>query len=99
MFASSYPMLDIFFTMLWFMLFFFWIILVFHIIADIFRSHDLGGGMKALWVLFILILPLLGTLIYLIARGGSMQERQIQAAAAQQKQFDDYIRNVANTKE
>jgi len=99
MFGSSYPMLDIFFTMLWFMLFFFWIILVFHIIGDIFRSHDMGGGMKALWVFFILILPLLGTLIYLIARGGSMQQRQVQAVAAQQKEFEDYVRNVANTKE
>ena len=99
MIGSSYPLLDIFFTMLYFMLFVYWIILVFHIFADIFRSHDMNGGVKALWVILILILPLLGALIYLIARGGSMAQRSAQAAQAQQKAFDDYIRSVANSKE
>jgi len=99
MIASGYPMFGVFVSTLYFMILIFWIILVFHVFQDIFRSHDLGGAAKALWVLFILVLPLLGCLIYLIARGGSMHERQVQIVKAQQKAFEDYIRQVANTKE
>ena len=92
-------MFGVFVSTVYFMILIFWIILVFHVFQDIFRSHDLSGGSKALWVLFILILPLIGCLIYLVARGGSMHERQVQIAKAQQKSFEDYIRHVANTKE
>ncbi len=99
MIATGYPMFDVFVSILYFMVLVFWIILVFHVFQDIFRSHDLGGGAKAMWVLLILVLPLMGCLIYLLARGGSMHERQIQAVKAQQKAFEDYIRQVANTKE
>ncbi len=99
MLASGYPLLDVFISTLYLVLFIFWIILVFHVVVDIFRSHDLSGPAKALWVIFILVLPLLGTLIYVVVRGGSMHERQVQANAAQQKAFEDYIRKVANTKE
>jgi hypothetical protein len=77
----------------------FWIILVFHVVLDIFRSHDLSGPAKALWLIFILVLPLLGTLLYVVIRGGSMHLRQVQVVQAQQKAFEDYIRQVANTKE
>jgi hypothetical protein len=99
MFGSSYPLFDIFVSTLYFALLIFWIILVFHIVIDIFRSHDLSGTMKALWVLFIFVLPLIGCLVYLITRGGSMHERQLHQLQVQQKAFEDYIRKVANTKE
>jgi hypothetical protein len=66
---------------------------------DIFRSHDLSGPGKALWIVFMLVFPLLGCLIYVLVRGGSMHERGVQAAQLDQKTFEDYIRKVANTKE
>jgi len=99
MFATDYPLLGVFFSTLIFTGFIFWLLLVFHIFQDIFRSHDLGGTAKAFWVLLILVLPLMGCLVYLIARGGSMHERQVHEIQAQQKAFEDYIRRVANTKE
>ena len=99
MLASNYPLMDVFISTLYFVGFIFWIMLAFHVFADLFRSHDLSGGAKALWVIFILILPLLGCLLYVIIRGGSMHERQVQVDQAQQKAFEDYIRHVANTKE
>jgi hypothetical protein len=98
-FASNYPVGDVFLSTLYFVLLIFWIILVFHVVLDIFRSHDLSGPAKALWLLFIFVLPLLGTLLYVLIRGGSMHERQVQTVQAQQKAFEDYIRQVANTKE
>ncbi|HEV3188688.1 MAG TPA: PLD nuclease N-terminal domain-containing protein [Acidimicrobiales bacterium] len=99
MLASNYPLLDVFVSTLYFALFIFWMILVFHIVLDIFSSHDLGGPAKALWVLFILVLPVLGCLVYLLARGGAMHLRRVQAVQSQQKAFEDYIRAVASTKE
>jgi ABC-type multidrug transport system fused ATPase/permease subunit len=95
MFAYTYPLLSIFWTMLEFFLFFLWIWLLIVIFSDIFRSHDMGGVAKALWVLFVIILPFLGVLIYLIARGGSMHERAEQQAARQQKAFDSYVKETA----
>jgi hypothetical protein len=95
MFASSYPLLNVFWTMLWFFLFVIWIWILISIFIDIFRSHDIGGFAKALWILFIIFLPLLGVLVYLIARGGKMQERAVQQAAQSQAQFDDYVRQTA----
>jgi hypothetical protein len=97
--ASGYPMLDIFVSTLYFILFVFWIILLFHITYDIVRSKDLKGWQKALWVLFILVLPLLGALIYLIARGDTMMQHEQKDADDRQKAFEDYIRRVANTKD
>src|SRR5271163_2160123 len=84
MLASSYPVLDAFLTMLYFFLFIIWIWLLIMVFMDIFRSPDMGGGAKALWVIFIIVLPFLGVFVYLIARGGSMHERQLAAAQAQQ---------------
>ena len=72
---SSYPLLNIFWTMLIFFLWIIWIWILILVIIDIFRSPDLSGGAKALWFLFVLFIPLIGVLVYLIARGGSMQER------------------------
>ena len=97
MLASSYPILDIFLTTLYFFLFIIWIWLLFMVFIDIFRSHDMGGWAKALWVIFIIILPFLGVFVYLIARGGSMHERAADAAAQQQKAFDSYVRQAAGT--
>ena len=97
MLASSYPILDIFLTTLYFFLFIIWIWLLFMVFIDIFRSHDMGGWAKALWVIFIIVMPYLGVLVYLIARGGKMHERAAQQAAQQQKAFDQYVRQTAGT--
>ncbi len=97
MLAETYPLLDIFWTILEVFVFVLWIWLLVFIFIDIFRSHDLGGFAKALWVLFLIILPFLGVLVYLIARGGSMHERAEKQAQAQQKAFDNYVKQTAGT--
>jgi hypothetical protein len=97
MLAYTYPLLDILWTMLEFFLFFLWIWLLIVVFSDIFRSHDMGGLAKALWVLFVIIIPYLGVLIYLIARGGSMHERAEEQAARQQKAFDAYVKQAAGS--
>ncbi len=90
-------LLDVFWTMLWFFMFFIWIWLLIMLFGDIFRSDDLSGWGKALWVLFIIILPFLGVLVYLIARGKSMQERAMAQAAEQEKATRAYIQEVSST--
>jgi hypothetical protein len=97
MLASTYPVLDAFLTMLYFFLFFIWIWLLIMVFFDIFRSHDMGGMAKALWLIFIIILPYLGVFVYIIARGGSMHERRAQDVQQQQKAFDSYVRQAAGT--
>jgi ABC-type multidrug transport system fused ATPase/permease subunit len=97
MLASSYPILDIFLTTLYFFLFVIWIWLLITVFVDVFRSHDMGGMAKALWVIFIIVLPFLGVFVYLIARGGKMHERAAQQAAQQQKAFDQYVKQAAGT--
>ncbi len=97
MIASSYPVLDAFLTMLYFFLFIIWIWLLITVFMDVFRSHDMGGGAKALWCIFVIILPFLGVFVYLIARGGKMHERAAAEAAQQQKAFDSYVRQAAGT--
>jgi hypothetical protein len=95
MLAYDYPLLGIFWTMLWFFLFFIWIWILITVFADIFRSHDLGGWAKALWVIFVVVVPFLGVLVYLIARGKSMQERAAQRAAQQEQDFRGYVQEAA----
>jgi len=95
MFASSYPLLDLFWTMFEIFIFIIWIWLLIVVFSDIFRSHDMSGGIKALWCIFVVILPFLGVFVYLIARGGKMHERAAAEAAQQQKQFDTYIKQTA----
>jgi hypothetical protein len=80
-----------------FFLFFAWFMCLFWIFGDIFRSKDLGGGAKTLWVLFVIIVPWLGILIYLIARGHGMQERQLEQAKDMQKAQAEYIQSVASS--
>ncbi|HEU0214974.1 MAG TPA: SHOCT domain-containing protein [Jiangellaceae bacterium] len=91
------PLLDLFWTMLWFFLFIAWIWLLISIITDIFRSDDLSGWAKALWTLFVIIVPWLGALIYLIARGDSMQQRAMRDATERQQATRQYIQEVAST--
>jgi ABC-type multidrug transport system fused ATPase/permease subunit len=87
----DYPLLNLFLTMLYFFLWIAWLFLLFRIILDIFRSHDLGGWGKALWTILILFVPFLGVLIYVIARGSSMQERDMQQARESRQAMDKYI--------
>jgi ABC-type multidrug transport system fused ATPase/permease subunit len=89
------PLLDLFWAMLWFFLWIAWIWLLIVILMDVFRSDDMGGWGKALWTLFIIFVPFLGVLIYLIARGKGMSERSVQEAVAREKQTQEYIRSVS----
>jgi hypothetical protein len=91
------PILDFFWAMLMFFLFFAWIWVLITVFIDIFRSHDLNGWEKALWVVFVLVLPLLGVLVYLIARGGKMQERQMKDAANSQAAWTSAVQDAAAT--
>jgi hypothetical protein len=95
MLAYSYPLLGAFLTILWLSLFFIWIWLFIIVLVDVFRSHDMGGFAKALWVLFIIFFPFLGVLVYLIARGGKMHERAVERADQQQQAFRGYVQSAA----
>ena len=95
MLADSYPLGGVFLSMLYFFLFFIWIWILITVFADIFRSHDMGGWAKAGWTIFVVVLPFLGVLIYLIARGKSMQERAMQRAAQQERDFRGYVQEAA----
>jgi cytochrome c-type biogenesis protein CcmH/NrfG len=95
--AASYPLLDAFWTILEVFFFALWIWLVISVFVDIFRSHDLSGFAKALWVLFILVLPLFGVLAYLIVRGGEMHERAIRMNQAQHQAMQSYVRDLAGS--
>jgi hypothetical protein len=84
-------------SILWFFLFFIWIWLLIVVFGDIFRSRDLGGWAKAVWVIFVILLPYLGVFVYLIARGHKMAERAAEAAKQQEAAQRAYIQNVAGT--
>jgi len=91
------PILSFFWWMLIFFMWIIWIWLLITVFIDIFRDKSLNGFAKALWVLFVIIVPLLGVLVYLIARGDSMQDRQIDQAVAVQKRQEQYIREVSGS--
>ncbi|HUL26439.1 MAG TPA: SHOCT domain-containing protein [Streptosporangiaceae bacterium] len=93
--ASSYPLLSVFWTIFEFFLWVIWIWILIMIFIDIFRSHDLSGWGKALWFLFVLFIPLIGVLVYLIVRGGSMHERAVRQAQQQDQQFRQYVQQAA----
>jgi len=95
MLAADYPLLNVFWTMLWFFLFFLWIWTVVVVLTDVFRSHDMGGFAKAMWFLFVLFLPVLGVLVYLIARGDNMRSHAEADARERDTQMRDYIRSVS----
>jgi len=93
----NYPLLDFFWTIFEIFLWVIWIWILIWIFIDIFRSHDLSGWAKALWFLFVLFIPLIGVLVYLIARGGKMQERAQQDARQQEKDFRAYVQEAASS--
>ena len=93
--SYSYPLLDAFWTILEIFLWVIWFWILITVFVDIFRSHDLSGWAKALWFLFVLIIPLIGVLVYLIARGGSMHERMVQRAERQDDQLRSYLQETA----
>lgn len=93
--AADYPFMDVFWSMVLFFLWFAWLLLLFRIFADIFRRHDISGWGKAAWCFFVIVLPFLGVLVYLIAEGKDMGHRDMEQSAAQRAEFDAYIRSVA----
>jgi hypothetical protein len=93
--SANYPVLDIFWSLLEFFLWVIWIWIMIWIFIDIFRSHDLSGWAKALWFLFVLIIPLVGVLVYLVVRGGSMHERSVRQAQHQDEAFRHYVQQAA----
>ncbi len=91
------PLMDVFWSMLWFFLFFAWIWVLITVFGDIFRSPDLSGWGKGLWTVFVVFLPWLGVLVYLIARGSSMHERAVDEAARREKATRQYIQEVSSS--
>ncbi|WP_225804437.1 SHOCT domain-containing protein [Streptomyces sp. NK15101] len=94
---DDYPLLNVFWTMLWFFLWIMWLFLLFKVITDIFRDHSLSGWGKAGWLIFCILLPYLGVLVYVIARGKSMGQRDVKEAKANEAAFQEYIRKAAGT--
>ncbi len=97
MLAYDYPILGLFWTFLWIFLWVAWLFVLFQVIFDIFRSHDMGGWGKALWMIFVVLLPFLGVFVYVIARGHGMQERQLEQARAQDAAMRSYIQETASS--
>jgi Short C-terminal domain/Phospholipase_D-nuclease N-terminal len=94
--AADYPFLDVFWTLIIFFLWVAWLVILFRIVADIFRRHDTSGWVKALWIVFVIVLPFLGVLVYLIVNGDEMGRRDVAASRAARAEFDDYVRSVAD---
>ena len=95
--ATDYPFLDVFWTMLIFVVWVVWFMLLFRVFGDVFRRRDIGGGKKVLWLVFVIVVPFLGVFVYLIANNRGMTERVTAAAQAQQQQLDDHIQSVAGS--
>ena len=93
--AADYPFLDIVGTMLIFFAWVIWFWILIRVLVDVFRRHDISGWGKAGWTLFMIVLPFLGVLIYLIAHGKEMGQRDVEQARASQAQFDQYVKSVA----
>ncbi|MEU7297556.1 SHOCT domain-containing protein [Streptomyces exfoliatus] len=92
---DDYPLLNLFWTMLWFFLWIMWLFLLFKVVTDIFRDQSLNGWAKAGWLIFCIVLPYLGVLVYVIARGKSMGERDVKRARESEAAFQEYIRRTA----
>ena len=95
--SYSYPLLGAFWTIFEIFLWVLWLWVLFYIFVDIFRSHDLSGWAKALWFVFVLVIPVIGVLVYLITRGGKMHERAAQQARQQDQEFRTYVRDAAGS--
>jgi hypothetical protein len=93
--GADYPFMDVLWSMIIFFFWVIWIWIVITVLIDVFRRHDIGGFSKALWVIFVVILPWLGVLIYLIVEHDGMRDRGVKQAQAQQQAFDDYARDRA----
>jgi Short C-terminal domain/Phospholipase_D-nuclease N-terminal len=93
--AADYPFLDVLWTLIIFFTWVVWIWIMIVILTDVFRRRDIGGWSKALWVVFLIILPFLGALVYLIANHDGMAQRNVKEAQGQKAEFDDYVRSVA----
>jgi hypothetical protein len=95
--ATEWGTGQVFWSLLWFVMFFIWLWLLITVFSDIFRSHDIGGFAKTIWVLFVIIVPYLGVFVYLIARGHKMHEHAVEAAQAQNAAARAYIQEAAGT--
>ena len=96
-FAYDYPLMSVFVSMMWFFLFVIWIMLLFRVIADVFRSHDMGGFAKALWLIFLIVAPFLGVLVYVLARGDNMTKHAVEDAQARDAAFQSYVQQAAGS--
>jgi putative oligomerization/nucleic acid binding protein len=95
MLGYDYPVLGMFFTVLWIFLWVIWLMLLFKVIFDIFRDDDLGGFAKAMWLIFVILLPYLGVFVYVIARGKGMGQRDIERARASEAEFKRYVQDAS----
>ena len=95
MIAADYPFLDVLWTMFIFFAWVIWFWLLITIFADVFRRHDIGGGAKTLWCIFVILTPFIGVFVYLISQSKGMNERNLQTVKAQRQQTDEYIRSVS----
>ena len=97
MLAASYPFMDVLWSMFIFFMFFIWLMILFKVFGDVFRRRDIGGGMKTVWIIFVILLPFLGVFIYLIAEGHKMADRDMEHMQASRAQQDEYIKSVAGS--
>ena len=97
MIVADVSFIDIFWSMLWFFFLLIWIMILVHILSDLFRDHSLSGATKTLWVVFLVFLPFLAVLIYLFTRGKGMAERAAVRQQQAQDQFEGYVRTVASS--
>jgi hypothetical protein len=95
--VADVSFIDIFWSMLWFFFLFIWLVILFHVLTDLFRDHSLSGGVKTLWVVFLVFLPFLAVLVYVISRGKGMAERSAARQQQAQEQFEGYVRSVATS--
>jgi len=95
--SNSYPLLNAFWTIVMIFLWVIWFWILITIFIDLFHSHDLSGWAKAAWFIFILLIPLVGVLVYLIVRGGKMHEHQVRDAQAQDQEFRRYVQETAGS--
>jgi hypothetical protein len=97
LFAADYPFLEVVWTLFVIFAWVIWFWLLITVFADLFRRHDIGGGKKTLWIIFVIVTPFLGVFVYLISQGHSMAERNQKQMRAQQAQMDDYVKSVAGS--
>lgn len=93
----QFPLANLFLTLVWFVLLCIWVITVFAVLTDVFRSRDLSGGRKAAWTVFVLVLPLLGAVVYLSARGGSLHQRAEDRVGQSEGRLDRYVQRAVGT--